>query len=226
MVKVRQPYRFIPMKRMPIHVTVSLFGELSMRTQIALLSIAAAALFTTTATATASAVLDVLGVRNGDAMATAEKALQANGFKRSDGYTVDDCSKSYADLVALASAHPRGIGDMNLVRCETTWKDASGQRVRLVSVITPAGYRVSRLTYNITAPGGVAAIAPALTKKFGAATQAKSRMGGGFHTYSGTQPGITLTLAEEFGNKSAAVIILSPRDTYSEDQRAMNSIQQ
>lgn len=172
--------------------------------------------------------LEILGIHHGDTMAAADATLKSNGFRADPDFMhgKDDCSKSYVDLIDIASRSTSGISDMNMVRCETDWRDAAGQKVHLVSVVTPSGYRVSRLRYAVSISGGAASVAPALTKKFGPAPLTPSRMGGAYRNFTGADPGVVITLSDDGFSKSAAIMLLSPRDQYTDDQRVMTAVQQ
>jgi len=176
--------------------------------------------------ATAKLPLEVLGIHHGDAMEEANAALASKGFGADPSfrYMKDDCSKSYADLVRLASSS--GISDINLIRCETDWVDKAGRKVHLVSVATPAGYRVSRVRYQMPVPGGASAVSPELAKKFGPAPLVASRMGGKYQSFTGAEPGIVITLSDESMADNSAIMLLAPRSEFADDEKAMTAIRQ
>lgn len=191
-----------------------------------LLTVAAIGFVGAADVAHAKPALEVLGVKYGDTMKAAQDALKSQGFRPANSFAPDNCSRSYADLVAIAAKHANGITDMGMVRCETSWQDSAGRSVRMVSVVTPAGYRVSRVRYTMPVAGGAAAVAPALAKKFGAAKVSRARIGGIVHEFSGAQPGVHIYLSEEGMSKSSVNIFLATPNQYADDQRALNGVQQ
>lgn len=191
-----------------------------------LISVAAIGLPNGAAIASAKPTLDVLGVKYGDPMQSALSVLKSQGFSANQHVASDNCSRSYTDLIAIAAKHTSGLTDMNMVRCETSWQDTAGRKVRLVSVITPSGYRVSRVRYTTPVAGGAAAVAPALSKKFGAPKMSRAMIGGVVHEFSGAQPGVHIYLSEADASKSAANLFLTTPNQHSDDERAMAGIQQ